>query len=135
MPSLGVIWSISPDHNLPARILKYSWGLSRLGTDTFEITVEFGERDGRKHPVIVIPSGVRAPVAATSDIIAVNEKGKSERLVRVGAVYFRSLRANGRVSSSEAQPGDWHEIAEIIFNNREADFGAFFRRHLAGVTP
>jgi hypothetical protein len=109
--------------------------VTKYASDTFEIAVEFEERDGLKHPVIVIPPGVRAPVAATSDIIAVNKKGKSERLVRVGAVYFRSLRANGRVSSTEAQPDDWREIAEITFNNREADFGAFFRRHLAGVTP
>ena len=109
--------------------------VTKYASDTFEIAVEFGERDGLKHPVIVIPSGVRAPVAATSDIIAVNKKGEREKLVRVGAVYFRSLRANGRVSSTEAQPGDWREIAEITFNNREADFGAFLRRHLAGVTP
>lgn len=109
--------------------------VTKYASDTFEIAVEFGERDGLKHPVIVIPSGVRAPVAATNDIIAVNKKGEREKLVRVGAVYFRSLRANGRVSSTEAQPGDWREIAEITFNNREADFGAFFRRHLAGVTP
>jgi hypothetical protein len=109
--------------------------VTKYASDTFKIAVEFGGRDGLKHPVIVIPSGVRAPVAATSDIIAVNKKGKSERLVRVGAVYFRSLRANGRVSSTEAQPDDWREIAEITFNNREADFGAFFRRHLAGLTP
>jgi hypothetical protein len=108
--------------------------VTKYASDTFEITVEFGERDGVKHPVIVIPSGVRVPVAATSDIIAVNKKGKRENLVRVGAVYFRSLRANGRVSSTEAQQGDWREISEITFNNREADFGAFFRRHLAGVT-
>jgi hypothetical protein len=109
--------------------------VTKYASDTFEIAVEFGERDGLKHPVIVIPPGVRVPVAATSDIIVTDKKGEKQRVVRVGAVYFRSLRSNGRVSSTEAQPGDWREIAEIIFNNREADFGAFFRRHPAGVTP
>jgi hypothetical protein len=109
--------------------------VTKYASETFEIAVEFGERDGLKHPVIVIPPGVRVPVAATGDIVAVNMKGKTERLVRVGAVYFRSLRANGPVSSAEAQPDDWRDIAEITFNNREADFGAFFRRHLAGVMP
>jgi hypothetical protein len=45
------------------------------------------------------------------------------------------LHANGTVSTSEVRPGDWREIVEICLNNREADFGGFFRRQLAGTTP
>lgn len=112
--------------------------VTKYASDSFPVGVGFGTRDGRKHPVILIEPGLRVPVAATSDLIVTTKQGgkeKKEKLIRVGAVYFRSLRANGRVSSTEAHPGDWREIAEIIFNNREADFGAFFRRHLAGVSP
>lgn len=101
--------------------------VSHYASEPFEISVGFGQRDGQLHPVIAIPSGVRTPVAATRDL----KPSKDKRLVREGAVYFRSLRANDRVSSAEARPGDWREISEITFNNREADIGAFFRRHLA----
>ena len=33
-------------------------------------------------------------------------------------------------SSAPAQPGDWRQIMDLCFNNREADLGGFVRRHL-----
>jgi hypothetical protein len=104
--------------------------VTKFASEPFEVCVGFSTRDGQDHPVILIPAGVQIPVAAKSDLV-VNGK----KLIKAGAVYFRSLRSNGTVSSTEARPEDWRDIMEICFNNREADFGAFFRRQLAGSTP
>jgi hypothetical protein len=102
--------------------------ISRYASELFEVNVIFGQREGQEYPVIVVPPGVRSPVAAKLDLF------DSERnmLVRRGAVYFRTLAANGTPSTAEGRPQDWPEIVEICFNNREADFGGFLRRQLAG---
>jgi hypothetical protein len=101
--------------------------ISRYSSDLFEIGVGFGQRDGFDHPVIVVPPGVRTPVAAKRSLM-----DDSKTLIRHGAVYFRTLAANGTPSTAEARPEDWREIVEICFDNREADFGRFLRRHLGG---
>ncbi|WP_156948709.1 helix-turn-helix domain-containing protein [Bradyrhizobium sp. WSM1417] len=101
--------------------------ISRYSQEPFEIAVAFGSRDGKEHPVIVVPPGVKTPVAATRDL---QDGGRTR--IRVGAVYFRTLASNGVPSSSEARPADWRDILEICFDNREADIGRFLRRHLAG---
>jgi hypothetical protein len=100
--------------------------ISKYAYDLFEVAIGYGERQNQLYPVIVVPHGVRTVVAAKADLLI---SGKPA--IRLGAVYFRSLRANGTVSTSEARPGDWREIMEICLNNREADFGGFFRRQLA----
>jgi hypothetical protein len=104
--------------------------VSKYAHDLFEVAIGYGERQNQLYPVIVVPHGVRTVVAAKADLLI---SGKPA--IRLGAVYFRSLRANGTVSTSEARPGDWREIMEICLNNREADFGGFFRRQLAGTAP
>src|SRR5271168_859046 len=38
--------------------------VSKYASDLFEIEVLWGEREGRQYPVVVVPSGVRVPVAA-----------------------------------------------------------------------
>jgi hypothetical protein len=101
--------------------------VSRYSSELFEIAVAFGVRDGIEHPVIVVPSGIRAPVAARRDLMDGNKT-----LIRHGAVYFRTLAANGTASTAEARPDDWRDIMEICFDNREADFGRFLRRQLGG---
>ena len=93
--------------------------ISRYASETFETLVAFSVRDGIEYPVI--------PVAAKRNL---TDNGKV--LVRLGAVYFRTLNANGTASTAEARPEDWREIFEICFDNREADIGRFLRRHLAG---
>lgn len=100
--------------------------ISKYASDPFEIAIAWGERDGRQHPIIVAPSGVKVPVAAKRDL-----KDGSRTTIRVGAVYFRSLASNGTPSTTEARPSDWAEIVEICFDNREADVGRFIRRHLS----
>jgi hypothetical protein len=99
--------------------------ISRYASDHFEVGVAFGMLDGREYPVIVVPEGVRTPIAAKADLI---DNGKP--LIRVGDVYFRTLAANGTASAAVARYQDWREIVEICFDNREADAGRFLRRQL-----
>ena len=94
-----------------------------------EVKVGFGSRDGQEHPVIIIPEGVRTPVAAKRDL---KDVARSKVLIREGEVYFRTLASNGIPSTSAARPNDWAEIVEICFENREVDVGRLLRRHLSG---
>lgn len=100
--------------------------ISRYASELFEVEVAFGKREGQDYPVVVIPDGVRSPVAAKASLSVA-----AQTLIRAGAVYFRSLRANGTPSTASARPEDWPEIVEICFENREADVGRFLRRQFA----
>jgi hypothetical protein len=102
--------------------------VSRYASELFEVSVAFGQREGREYPVIVVPPGVKSPVAAKAEL----RDDKKNTLIRYGEVYFRTLSANGIPSTALARPQDWMELVEICFNNREADFGGFLRRQLAG---
>jgi hypothetical protein len=101
--------------------------VSRHSSDLFEVGVAFGLRDGREYPVVKIADGVRWPVAAKADLM---DRAGNKKLVRYGEVYFRTLSANGTPSTAPARPEDWREIAEICFENREADFGRLLRRYV-----
>jgi hypothetical protein len=103
--------------------------VSRYASEPFEIGVGFEQREGCEHAVIVIPDGVKSPVAAKRDLI---HAGRT--LIGIGDVFFRTLRANGTPSTARARPEDWPDIVEICFQNKEADFGGFLRRQLAGQT-
>ena len=103
--------------------------VTKYASERFEVKVAFGNRDGNEYPVIMIPDGVTAPVANKRDL----QDGGGGFLLREGDVYCRTLAANGRPSSSKARPGDWREIVDICFENREADFGRFLRRQLSGA--
>jgi hypothetical protein len=102
--------------------------ISAFASEPFEIAVGFGLRDGQEYPVIIIPEGVIAPVASKRDL----KDNNSRFLVRESEIYFRTLGSNGTPSTSKARSGDWCDIAEICFDNREADIGRFLRRHLTG---
>ena len=101
--------------------------ISRYSSELFEIGVGFCQRDGVEYPVIVVPPGVRTPVAAKRDL-----KDNGKTLIRYGALYFRTLSANGTPSTAEARPEDWRDIVKICFDNRESDIGRFLRRQLGG---
>jgi hypothetical protein len=101
--------------------------VSRHSSELFEIAIAFGIRNGVEHPVMIVPPGVRVPVAAKRNLI-----DGQRTLIRLGAVYFRTLAANGTVSTAEARPEDWRDIVEICFDNRETDIGRFLRRQLGG---
>ena len=51
--------------------------VSRYASELFEIAVGFGERDGVEHPVVVVPDGVRVPVAAKADLMDASRKRSS----------------------------------------------------------
>ncbi len=102
--------------------------ISRYASELFEVGVAFASREEREYPVIVVPEGVRSPVAAKAAL----QDEKKGLLLREGEVFFRTLAANGTPSTALARPRDWPEIVEICFNNREADVGRFVRRQLAG---
>jgi hypothetical protein len=101
--------------------------ISRFSSELFEIGVAFPQLEGREYPVIVVPEGVRTPVAAKADLVGSDGKF----LIRIGDVYFRTLAANGTPSTALARPQDWRDVVEICFENREADVGRFLRRQLA----
>ncbi len=101
--------------------------ISRYSSELFEVGVGFSQRDGIDYPVIVVPDGVRTPVAAKRNL---TDSGNT--LIRLGTVYFRTLASNGTPSTAEARSEDWRDIVEICFDNREADVGRFLRRQLGG---
>jgi len=103
--------------------------VSKHTQELFEIKVSFSSRDGIDYPVIIVPHGVQVPVAAKKPL----SDNSNKILVKLGDVYFRTLSANGRPSTSPARPEDWREILDICFENREANIGRFLRRHLTGL--
>jgi hypothetical protein len=104
--------------------------ISSFSSEPFEISVEFSEREGQLYPVIVVPSGVKTPVASKSHLL--NPKGK-DNLISKDEIYVRSLNSNNTPSSTKAKGKDWARIVDICFENREADIGRFLRRHLSGI--
>ena len=107
---------------------KIQWLVSRYASDSFEIAVVFGERNGQLHPVVAVPAGVQVPVIVKRDLIGTGGK----KLLKEGDVYFRTLQSNGTPSSARLSPRDYPELLDICFDNREADIGRFLRRHLSG---
>ena len=106
--------------------------ISRYAQKPFEISVHYSDQDGTIIPVIKIPSGVLAPVVVRRPLMdATNNK----ELLSTGDIYFRTLLANGLISSAQIQPNDWPDLLDICFDNREADIGRFVRRHLVGISP
>jgi hypothetical protein len=129
--------TLEPDFvNVPENVIskfhvdKIQGAISRFASEPFEVAVEFPDRDGQTYPVIVVPLGVRTPVASKDNLIE-NQK----KLVELNAIYIRSLNSNNTPSTTKASWRDWPKIVEVCFDNREADIGRFFRRHLGAVTP
>jgi hypothetical protein len=90
----------------------------------FEVRVAFKLYEEKCHPELTVPSGVSFPVIT---------RAPYEKELRQNAVYVRTV-ANGRPSSCEPRtPQDWQNLIEACFNNREADIGRFFRRHLPNI--
>ena len=96
--------------------------ISKYVSESFEVTVEFEERDGVKHPVFIVPAGVKSPVAVKADL-----KDGQKALLSEHEVYVRSLNSNNIASSTKALWKDWPNIVQICFDNREADIGNFLR--------
>lgn len=101
--------------------------VSKYSSEQFEVVVDFVEKDGVEYPIIRVPSGVETPVACKADLPGDGALLKTDR------VYVRTLHANMTVSSSEVRWKDWEPLVRRCFDNREADIGAFVRRHLSGL--
>jgi len=97
----------------------------RYSSEAFEIEVNFVERSGNEYPVIIVPSGVKNPVAARSDLFEDRRK-----LIAEHTVYVRSLDANNTPSTTTAKWQDWSGLVERCMDNREADIGRIMRRYL-----
>jgi hypothetical protein len=104
--------------------------IGKYSSSPFEVVIEFVEREGVEYPVIVIPTGVKTPVATKSELV---NRGKN--LIKCDVIYIRSLLANNTPSTTIATWKDWETIVEICFDNREADVGRFLRRHLSSLRP
>ncbi|MBN1833887.1 MAG: putative DNA binding domain-containing protein [Deltaproteobacteria bacterium] len=104
--------------------------ISKFASDPFEVLLEFPEKAGQEYPVIIVPSGVRTPVATKSEL-----DFKGRKLIKTDMIYVRSLRANNTPSTTQASWKDWPKIVEVCFDNREADIGRFLRRHLGAIKP
>jgi predicted HTH transcriptional regulator len=104
--------------------------ISKYAASHFEIEIAFGEIDGVDIAVIVVPGGIRYPLATKGHLN--DAVGKS--LILFGQVYSRTLKANGIPSTAPAQPQDWEDIVEVCFENREADLGRFLRRLVGSGT-
>lgn len=106
--------------------------ITRYASEPFEISIEFPEREGQPYPVLIIPPGVRAPVAAKRELRSADG---TTALISMHDVYIRSLSSNNTPSTTKATWRDWPNILEVCFDNREADIGRFLRRHLGGLSP
>lgn len=104
--------------------------ITKYASESFEVDIYFAERDGIKHPVLIVPGGIKSIVAAKADLI--DENGN--KLICVDDVYIRSLSSNNTPSTTKAKWKDWPSIIEVCFDNREADIGKFLRRHLGGFS-
>ncbi|MEN6622974.1 MAG: ATP-binding protein [Smithella sp.] len=129
--------TLSPDlENIPDNLRekfhidKIQGLISRFTSEPFEVQLEFPEKEGQKYPVIIVPSGVKTPVATKSEL---NLNG--QKLIKTDTVYVRSLNSNNTPSTTQATWKDWPKIVEVCFDNREADIGRFLRRHLGGLQP
>lgn len=101
--------------------------IAKFAKPLFEVRVKFEKKNEPEHPIIEVPSGVRSPV-----VIKSTDKEKKV-FSRQNMVITRTL-ANQTFSSSEPQtPEDWDDLIQTCFDNREADIGRFFRRHLIPI--
>lgn len=103
--------------------------ISKYASEIFDVRVEFGKREGHDFPVIIIPDGIKTPVAAKQDLLR-DKKG-----ILTNDVYVRTLRTNHKPSTSKASHRDWPDLIQRCFDNREANIGQFIRRQLSGLNP
>ncbi|MCA3511634.1 MAG: ATP-binding protein [Rhodobacter sp.] len=105
--------------------------VSRYSVESFDVEVLYPELEGKAYVVIVVPAGVRIPVAVKRDLFEETDKGNN--LLTCNDIYFRTLNANNTVSSAKVTHKDLPELMRICLNNQEADIGGFFRRHLGSI--
>lgn len=107
--------------------------VGKYSSHPFEVEVRFISRNGMEHPVLIVASGVRTPVAAKNPLVD-KSAGQKDLFAR-GDVFVRTLSSSNVVGTSRARPEDWERLIEICFDNREADIGRFIRRQLGSLQP
>lgn len=100
--------------------------VGKYASHPIPVDVEFAERDGVVYPILCVPGGVQTPCAAKSGLMGLNDKP----LIKDQAIYVRSVSSSNTVSTTEPRIPDWERLVRTCHDNREADIGAFFRRHL-----
>jgi hypothetical protein len=100
--------------------------VTKHASEAFEIEVHWIERGTQSHPLVVVPGGVKSPVASRSPIV----DSAGATLLAENRVYVRSLQSNNTPATTEATWRDWPTVVSRCFENREADVGRFIRRHL-----
>lgn len=120
-----------PDVRSLFHIDKIQCLLGKYSSEPFEVIIHFPVHDGQEFPVLEIPSGIKTPVAAKSNLL----KGGNKPLIKANQIYIRTLLSNNTPSTSEATWKDYGRIVEVCFDNREADIGRFLRRHLGVISP
>jgi hypothetical protein len=105
--------------------------VTKYSSDPFEVGFHFPQREGIKHPVLIVPGGVKNVVACKADLI---DEKSGEKLIAAHDIYIRSLLSNNTPSTTKPTWKDWPSVIQVCFDNREADIGNFFRRHLRGLS-
>lgn len=100
--------------------------ISKYASIPFEIEVRFSKKNQFNIPVIIVPSGFKTPVAIKKEL----KIDGHNVLIKLNAIYVRTLSANNIVSTAEASGNDWDRLMSLCFENRESDIGQFIRRHL-----
>ena len=103
--------------------------VARHASFPFPVEVEFYQHLGVLYPNLKIPSGVRFPCAMKAPL----NSAQNNVILKQHDVYTRSFSSSNYPASSIVQHGDWQEIFNKCFDNREADIGRFVRRHLTGL--
>ncbi|WP_013626553.1 AlbA family DNA-binding domain-containing protein [Rubinisphaera brasiliensis] len=104
--------------------------IAKHSSDPFEVSITHRKHRQNDYVIISVPSGVKTPVVCKSGI----ELENSTPILKSETVYVRTISSNNTVSSSEPRLRDWDTLVSICFDNREADIGAFIRRHLSGIS-
>lgn len=100
--------------------------VAKYAKPQFDVTIDYEEKAGQKHPIITIPTGVEFPV--------INKSADGSIFKRQNTVITRVVSSNNTVSSSEPQTAeDWNRLIQTCFDNREANIGQFFRRHIGAI--
>ena len=120
---------LAEDVNAAYHVDRIQGLISSYAFDPFPVEVVFGDRNGQRHPIIAIPEGVQVPVVSKSALVGIGGR----KLISEGALYFRTLSANGTSSTAQILPRDYRALLDICFDNREADIGRFLRRQLGGT--
>lgn len=101
--------------------------IGKFASQKFACAVQHPQKDGETEFVVIyVEGGVTVPVICTADLLPQEQKGLKKR-----GLYFRTLEANHKYSTSEIPVASWPELMEICFRNREADIAGFLQRNFS----